>query len=185
MYAVSYLLSPPLPSLHSCCNAVNTENSALPSCSRPRTYISSPSSNENFCPAPPSLPLSAGNSEALDSNNTYVAERLLREAARLTLAVFFRRFQAGFTFTPRDPIYSVCDCEFDTPNVNNSGACSFLNTLVPCDPAGEDCSVFSLFTATCPNRDQGNFSRDGLCNRTEDSCYSVDPISADIARVSY
>ena len=99
--------------------------------------------------------------------------------------MFFRRYQAGFTYTARDPIYSVCDCQFHIPNVNDSGACESLETLKACEQVSEDCTEYS-FNSTTMCADDEVFTRNGsLCDRTQNSCYSVDQTSADLVRVGY
>ena len=65
-----------------------------------------------FCPSPPKLSYGAASqpSGPLESENVFIAEVLLRLAADLTPDVFFRRFQAGFSLTTREPRHSVCGC---------------------------------------------------------------------------
>ena len=44
----------------------------------------------------------------LDSNNTFVAEYILREADRVEPSIYFQRAQAGFVFGYREPTDLFC-----------------------------------------------------------------------------
>lgn len=118
-----HLLSPPSLLHCSCCNSTATRN-VLRSCSNPLfEFLGSPSKNE-ICPSPPKLSYTAASAQQpqglLESQNVYVAELLLQEAQRLTPDVFFRRFQAGFSLTVREPSHSVCGCSVPADVCTNS-----------------------------------------------------------------
>lgn len=97
----------------SCCHSTASRN-VLRSCSNPLfDFRGSPSLNE-ICPSPPKLSYTAASSQLpeglLESHNVYIAELLIREAKSLSPDVFFRRFQAGFSLSLREPSHSVCGC---------------------------------------------------------------------------
>ena len=52
---------------------------------------------------------------ALDSETTFVAEDLMRfiDQEDVDTVSFFRRYQAGYTITTRDPPYAACGCQND------------------------------------------------------------------------
>ncbi len=157
-----------------------------PTCTRPITTLNPGElgSNDDFCPTPPSLGLDDTDAGLLNSYNTYLAEDLLLRSTDDT-QVFFRQVVAGFSLTPRDPIYSVCNCQRSVPNTGREGACGFFSQLAQCDNGTDNgvdgtCPVFSLFAADCPARGDRQ-----LCNDTDGECYSVDATSADLVRVSH
>ena len=105
----------PPPRLSSCCTV---QEERVPSC----TYRSLTDPDiELFCPSSPRVSyqdaLLGSPTGALDSEGTFVAEYLMHLAdSRVTgteidTASFFRRYQAGFTVTTRDPPYAVCGCQ--------------------------------------------------------------------------
>ena len=99
-------------------------------------------------------------------------EHLIKEARRLDPATFFRRYQAGFTLTPKDPVISICDCSNGGPDTD---ACSLLDHLDMCGSV-DQCPVFSL--------NDGNHSEcqtGSLC--MEDGCYYANTLSLDIIKV--
>ena len=172
---------------YSCCNATNIETSVFPTCSRPFTLFRPVGSNSDLCPTPPSLSISSETTGALDSLNTYTAEYLLNQASEIDPLIFFHRFQAGFTLSAQDPIFSVCDCQRSVPNIPFSGACLFLDLPSVCDSIGE-CPVYSLVTRPdqCPaiNATSMLDCNGSLCDAGSSDCYSVDATSGDLVRVS-
>lgn len=118
-----HLVCPPSQFHCSCCNSTASRN-VLRSCSNPLfEFLGSPSKNE-ICPSPPKLSYTAASAQQpqglLESQNVYVAELLLQEAQRLTPEVFFRRFQAGFSLTVREPSHTVCGCSVPEAVCTNS-----------------------------------------------------------------
>lgn len=111
----------------------------------------------------------------LSSINTFVAQQVLMESDKDPV-VFFRRYQAGFSVTAPDPTYSVCNCQ-RLPD-EEAGACTFLNTLMPCE-GDTNCTIYSE-NMECPV----DMSSPTLCQRTSDEgCYAVDGFSADSVQV--
>ena len=165
--------------------------SVLPSCSRPLSVNFGPLSanfgpenNEDFCPSPPSLSVADQASSSpiiINSTNSYIAEHLLSEAARLDEAVFFRRYLAGITITTSaDPVFSVCNCQ-PSPSSASPRACIFLQEeLQACEnPINGSCPVYSGSRAQCDT-----VSAPDLCDDGDDGiCYTVDSVSADTLRV--
>ena len=97
-----------------------------------------------------------------------MAEYILEEADRNDAAVFFRRLQAGFTVTSKEPILSVCNCKTNDSMV----ACRKLNKLNACPIDGEDeCTLFS--SAKCPS--SGTAARNDIC--MGEGCYFIDAVS--------
>ena len=117
----------------SCCTSTVTGD-ILSSCTNPLynylNGIGQPTRSQ-FCPSPPKLSYSAASqpSGPLENENVYVAELLLRTASDLTPDVFFRRFQAGFSLTTREPRHSVCGCS-QPDDVCDGPYFSALNTGV-------------------------------------------------------
>ena len=104
--------------------------------------------------------MSTNSTGRLDSDNTYIAEYLLREADRADIPLdFFREYQAGFVITSeRDPAFSVCGCSIRS----------------------ETCELFPLFESAdvneCPYY---NLTEDGgVCPAEVPGCYSVDGAAA-------
>lgn len=134
-------------------------------------------SNEDFCPSPPSLSVSevasGMPSGILTSTSTFVAQQILVVSDRDPV-VFFRRYLAGFSFTAPDPTYSVCNCQ-QLPDGEEAGACGFLDLLNECD-GDSNCTIYS--ERDCPGDTMS------LCDRTSnDGCYVVDGFSADSVQV--
>ena len=107
----------------SCCNSTATRN-VLRSCSNPLfEFLGSPSKNF-ICPSPPKLSYTAASVQQpqglLESQNVYVAELLLQKAQDLTPDVFYRRFQAGFSLTVREPSHTICGCSVPADVCTNS-----------------------------------------------------------------
>ena len=117
----------------SCCTSRQAQ---LPSCSNPVYELLPTPDGSEFCPAAPQVAFSSANggnpTGKLDSNNVYVAEKLLMVSEELEPAVFYQRFQAGFAVTRRDPPYSVCSCSLP------SDTCNFISPLQR--ESGEECS---------------------------------------------
>ena len=129
----------------------------------------------------------------MESNNVYVAEKLLTVAEDIDPTVFLQRFQAGFVVAQRDPPYSVCSC------LEPSNTCRYISPLQQNSPeqnctsqyslsercallwagciAGIDvsCSAISLFG--CENF--GN-NTGGSCDTSLPGCYAVEGLSANI-----
>ena len=66
------------------------------------------------CPAPPELDyedIYTNTTGPLDSDNTFVAEYLLRKATKRVPSVFFQEVQAGFVFGYNEPMQKQCDNE--------------------------------------------------------------------------
>ena len=85
---------------------------------------------------------SGGNpSGKLESNNVYVAERLLTLSEDIGTPVFFEQFQAGFVITQRDPPHSVCSCSAI------ADTCNFISPLqtIP----GPECSSYYFIPPDC------------------------------------
>ena len=85
----------------------------------------------------------------LDSDNTYVAEYLLRVAADLQPSVFFQRVQAGFVVSYQEPVLSFCGQTNETLNVELSDlieAVCNCSTDMPipsvCRPEIERCEMY-------------------------------------------
>ena len=80
---------------------------------------------QEFCPTPPKLSNSSflesqQQRGALESDNVYTAEHLLRTFAGISgrPEFYFRSFQAGFTVNLGEPSDSVCGCN-GTENILN------------------------------------------------------------------
>ncbi len=110
----------------------------------------------------------------LDSDNTYVAEHLMREADdQSTLFDFFRQYHAGYVITStRDPAFSVCGC------TSVSDTCQHFNYLDPSAVNSTECpypyyeliSGTSVPSNTCPDPFTGCYAADGFAG---DSIYSM------------
>ena len=129
----------------------------------------------------------------LESNNVYVAEKLLIVAEDIDPTVFFQRFQAGFVVAQRDPPYSVCSCS------DPSDTCHYISPLQQTDSSEQNCvSQYSL-SKQCAYLWAGciagidifcsaigdeceNFGPDagGSCNTFLPGCYVVEGLSANI-----
>ena len=96
----------------------------------------------------------------------YIAELLLRLTNDLTPDVFFRRIQAGFSLTMREPRHSVCGCT-QPGAVCNSPYISALNTQVDnqTGASGSNVTRFS-FNQTCANA-WGLFALDRDCRAAQ------------------
>ena len=92
-----------------------------------------PYSTDQSCPAPPQVVIDENDIEnlfddlsgPLDSDNTFVAEYLLRKANDLVRSVFFQRYQAGFVFgyneqTPETGICSLSDVPGNLAQLNST-----------------------------------------------------------------
>ena len=104
----------------------------------------------------------------LDSDNTYIAEHLLREADRSAVPLdFFRKYQAGFVITSeRDPAFSVCGCS------NPIATCA----LFPAFNSDDEGSGESPDVNKCPYYSLAE--GDGSCPVELPGCYSVDGVTA-------
>ena len=164
-------LSTHVHNFYSCCNSTVTGD-VLSSCSNPLynylNGINQPSRTQ-FCPTPPKLSYSAASasqqpSGPLESENVYIAEVLLRVARDLTPDVFFRRFQAGFSLTSREPPHSVCGCT-QPDSVCDSPYISALNTGVPSGSGGGNDTQIPryFFNQNCADF-WGFFALDRNCN---------------------
>ena len=90
----------------------------------------------------------------LDSDNTYIAEVLLRVADDLQPSVYFRELQAGFVVSYQEPALSFCALSNDTKSKKlsalldvfyNSSAFSFPepdcnDELITCEENIDDCN---------------------------------------------
>ena len=143
-----------------CCNA---QSSSLSSCTNPfseldRTRLA------DLCPSPPLVSVSTRMSTRptgrLDSDNTYIAEHLLREADRAKYpSKFFRKYQAGFVVTSeRDPAFSVCGCS------NPIATCALFPSFE--NHSSSECPYYSLAEDA------------GFCPVELPGCYSVDGVAA-------
>lgn len=200
--------------LCSCCQSTVSRD-VLRSCSNPffLTYPSSPS-RSRLCPSPPKLSYTAASASQpaglLQSQNVYIAELLLRTAQEETPDVFFRRFQAGFSLTVREPPHSVCGCTQTEDVCTNSPYISALTTdptstgnisrysfNQPCALAWSffardfNCSTAFLGINTIPGCKDLNFSFTGpelQCNRSlsrPSNAYRVDGLSSDLLQVQF
>ena len=84
------------------------------------THLSSCHDSDS-CPAPPELSVNDLDSflkpkGQLESDNTYVAEHLMRQAGEQLPSVFFRRVQAGFVFGYNEHVDRDLKCLSDTPS---------------------------------------------------------------------
>ena len=126
----------------SCCTSRQAQ---LPSCSNPVYELLSTPDASAFCPAAPQVNFSSVKEVTphgkLESNNVYVAEKLLMVSEELEPSVFYQRFQAGFTVTRRDPPYSVCSC------ASASETCKFISPLQ--QESGEECSSQYSISPQC------------------------------------
>lgn len=90
--------------MFSCCTAEDS-TAALSCLDSPNAYFG------NYCPAPPELNIEDTEETAtgpLDSDNTFIAEYLVRVAADVQPSVFFQQVQAGFVVSYQEPAISFC-----------------------------------------------------------------------------
>jgi len=128
-----------------CLSCCTSRQAQLPSCSNPVYELLSTPDASLFCPAAPQVAFSSTNGDPhrkLESNNVYVAEKLLMVSEELEPSVFYQRFQAGFTVTRRDPPYSVCSCASSA-----SETCKFISPLQ--QESGEECSSQYSISPQC------------------------------------
>ena len=131
----------------------------LLSCTNPiYNYLSGlnpPFNSGQFCPSPPKLSYTAASATSpsgpLESENVYVAELLLRVATDLTTDVFFRRFQAGFSLTVREPRHSVCGCTQPEDVCDGTQYFSALNTGMDNGTDAMNNITRYSFNQTCAN----------------------------------
>ena len=94
----------------SCCGA-SGETTALSCFNGPDAFLS------DYCPAPPQLSVddyfNGSVRGPLDSDNTYIAEVLMRVADDIQPSVFFREVQAGFVVSYQEPALSFCPLSDD------------------------------------------------------------------------
>ena len=127
----------------------------------------------------------------MESNNVYVAEKLLMVAEDIDPTVFFQRFQAGFVVAQRDPPYSVCSCSDPSNNT-----CRYITPLQP-NSSEQDCTSQYSLSEDCAfnwtrcvaglcsainGSECENFRSNagGSCNTSLPSCYAVEGLSANI-----
>lgn len=129
----------------------------------------------------------------MESNNVYVAEKLLMVAEDIDPTVFFQRFQAGFVVAQRDPPYSVCSCS------DPSNTCRYITPLTQYSSEQNCTSQYSLskncavLWAGCIAGSNAlcsmiislgceDFGSDagGSCNTFLPGCYAVEGLSANI-----
>ncbi len=149
-----------------CCHA---REARLASCTDPLS-IENDAEQEDFCPSPPLLSatdlMNSDLSGRLDSDNTYVAEHLMREAEdEDTVSDFYRQYQAGYVITSaRDPAFSICGCT----SVNDT--CQHFNLLEPAAVNSTQCPYpyYELINIsapappmTCPDSFTGCYNVDG------------------------
>ncbi len=160
--------------LSRCCSASDPMKSSLSSCTHP--LQPSPTNNDNFCPSPPSLSLYSDTSGPLDTDNTFIAEHLLRLSTSVgeqDTGSFLRRYQAGFTIAPQDPLVTACG--YDMANkwktFQSSGPFDSLYPY-PCNSTDFDCPTL-VDGSLCPT------NRSGMnLLRKNGVCFSVEPSSA-------
>ena len=114
----------------------------------------------NYCPASPQLSvndaLNGSVSGPLDSDNTYIAEYLLRVSDDLLPSVFFHEVQAGFVVSYQEPALSFCKQNDATDNRKIVALLEILANMSAFNFNDEECNETLLMC-----RDEiyaGNFS---------------------------
>ena len=161
----------------SCCNSTISSN-VLSSCTNPLyNYLNfGQPTRSQFCPSPPKLSYSAASSMPqpsgpLDSQNVYVAELLLELATDLTPDIFFRRFQAGFSLTTREPRHSVCGCTQPNDVCEGTSYFTALNTMDNGTNGMSDITRYS-FNQICAGA-WGFFGADMRCNSSLNTARAI------------
>ena len=131
----------------------------------------------------------------LESNNVYVAEKLLMVAEDIDPTLFFQRFQAGFVVAQRDPPFSVCSCS------EPSNTCHYISPLQQHSTESEQnctsqysisepCAIFwagclagisiSCSAISFMGCDNFGSNASASCDASLAGCYEVEGLSANI-----
>ena len=95
----------------------------------------------DYCPAPPELNIEDidNSTGPLDSDNTYIAEYLVKVATDVQPSVFFQQVQAGFVISHQEPAVSFCGIS-DGTSKELSGLLEILyHTISAYDPPTPSC----------------------------------------------